>query len=396
MSRRSLFGGSAPLAFLGLVLGVASLVASMAVVSGFETTLRDSMSDVSGHVQVVMRPGNRNDPDEVMDRLRALEPSLVAATPFLRVEGLMVYQGKISGALLQGIDAGTRSRVLNFDSRLKAGENSLEPVDGVPAALIGKGMAARLGVKPGDRLRVVVPVSNGFDPERFSRRVGEFVVRGVLDLGKFDWNERFMVTDLGPLQDLAALGPRPHGFLLRFPDAEGARASAFRLGQALGLEYAVTDWHELNETLLEAVKLERLVIFFVVYIIVIVAAFNIASTLFVNVIRRTDEIALLKALGLKRNALLRVFSAQGVLLGVAGFAGGSLLGWLLSVGFTELQEHYQLMSGAVYKIEGIRANLRLIDLAAIALATVGICFVAALAPAWRGSRLSPVEGLRYE
>lgn len=395
-SRKSLFGGSAPLSMVGLVLGVASLIASMAVVSGFEKTLRDSMSNVTGHVTVVHRSRKPEPPAEFVQRLQALEPGLAAATPFLRVEALLAHEGHIQGVLLQGVDRATRDGVLDLRSRLQAGDLSLEPENGVPAALIGKGLAARHGLKPGDRLRVIAPVSEGLDPEKFGRRLGEFVVRGVLDLGKFDWNERFLLTDLAPLQELAGVGDRYLGLLLRFGDAEEARAAGFRLSQALGASYAVADWREMNENMFEAIRLERVVIFFVVYIIVIVAAFNIASTLFVNVIRRTDEIALLKALGMSRRSLLRVFSVQGFFFGLIGLVVGSVVGALLCAGFLYLQSHYQIMAGSVYRVEGIGVSLRWTDAAAVAVATLGICFLAALAPAWRGSRLSPVEGLRHE
>lgn len=395
-SRKSLFGGSAPLSMVGLVLGVASLIASMAVVSGFEKTLRDSMSNVTGHVTIVHRSRKPEPAPEFIQRVKGLEPGLVGAAPFLRVEALLAHQGRIQGVLLQGVDRASRDQVLDLSSRLQQGTLSLEPEGDVPAALIGKGLAARYGVKPGDRLRVIVPVSEGLEPEKFSRRLGEFVVRGVLDLGKYDWNERFLLTDLAPLQQLAGTGDRYLGLLLRFHDAEGARAAGFRLSQALGASYAVADWREMNENLFEAIRLERVVIFFVVYIIVIVAAFNIASTLFVNVIRRTDEIALLKALGMSRRSLLRVFSVQGVFFGVVGLVLGSVVGALLCAGFLYLQSHYQILAGSVYRVEGIGVTLRWSDALAIAVATLGICLFAALAPAWRGSRLSPVEGFRHE
>lgn len=395
-SRRSLFGGSGPLALLGLTLGVGSLVASMGVFSGFEAALSRSMSDVSGHVQVIQRGRTDESAADLEKRIRELEPSLVASAPFLRVEALLAHEGKIQGVFMQGVDSANRERVLSLESRVVEGVSTVEPEGDVPGVLVGKGIAQQFHLKPGSHLRLVIPVSDSFDPEKFSRKIGEFVVRGVVDLGKYDWNERFLLTDLAPLQKLADVGTRYSGLLLHFPNAEVARTSSSRLGQGLGGNIMVTDWYELNANLFEAARLERVVIFLVVYIIVIMAAFNVASTLFVNVIRRTDEIALLKSLGLSRKALIRVFGAQGLFFGLAGFLAGSAVGAILCFGFTALQEHYHLMPGSVYKVEGIRAVIRMSDLGAIAFATLGICLLAALAPAWRGARLSPVEGLRYE
>lgn len=395
-SRRSLFGGSAPLAFFGLVLGVASLVAAMAVVSGFEATLRDSMSDVAGHVQLVRHGIPTETPEQLEKRVREAEPQLVAATAFLRIEALLAVKGKIQGVFLQGVGRESRDRVLHLESRLLGGSLSMEPREGLPVALVGRGIASKFDVKAGDHIRLVVPVADPLDPEKFTRKVGEFVVGGILDLGKYEFNERFIMTDLAPLQDIASVGSKYNGLLLRFPDPEFARVAGFHLSQAFGFNFAVTDWRELNENLFEAVRLERVVIFFIIYIIVIVAAFNFASTLFVNIIRRTDEIALLKALGLSKKALLRVFSVQGVIFGAGGFAVGTGVGGILCLAFSYLQAHYQLMAGSVYKVEGLQATIRGQDLVAIAAATVGICFLAALAPAWRGARMSPVEGLRNE
>ncbi|MBX3039335.1 MAG: ABC transporter permease [Bdellovibrionaceae bacterium] len=394
-SRKTFLGGSAFLSLIGLCLGVASLVASMAVMSGFERTLREAMSDVRGHVQVIQRSrAGAEDWRLLENRIKDLEPELVAATRFFQVEGLFVHQGKISGTVLMAVDADRRDQVMNLKNRLKDGEVSTAPDGDTPGVMIGMGLAKRHSLKAGDRIRVVVPISDGYDPERFRRKVGTFIVRGVLDLGKNDWNERFLLGDLKPVQDLAEVGDRHLGLLLKFQDAERARASAFHLSQALGASYYVADWRELNQNLFEAVRLERVVIFFVVFIIVLVAAFNVTSTLFVNVLRRTDDIALMKALGLNRKSLLRIFSAQGIVIGCAGFVGGTLLGLVLCEGFEFLQSHFQVMSGAVYKVDNVRASVRGIDLLAIWFATVMVCFLATLAPAWRAARLNPTEGLR--
>ncbi|MBX2989185.1 MAG: ABC transporter permease [Bdellovibrionaceae bacterium] len=393
-SRKTFVGGSAPLSLVGLCLGVASLVAAMGVMSGFERSLQQAMSDVTGHVQVIKRTRGQDDWRELEDKIKKAEPELVSSARFLRVEALLARAGRIQGVFLQSVDADRRDQVMNLRSRLVAGSLSMEPDGDVPAVLIGRGIASKFQIKPGDRLRLVVPIADAIDPEKFRRKMGEFIVRGTVDLGKHDWNERFLLADLAPVQRLAETGDRYQGLLLKFQDAERARESGFRLSQQLGIGYYVADWREMNEYLFEAVKLERVVIFFVVFIIVVVAAFNVASTLFVNVLRRTEDIALLKALGLSTKATLRLFSLQGLAIGVAGFIGGTALGWLICQAFTFLQGRFQLMSGAVYKLETIEASVRGSDLAVIALATIGICFVATFAPAWRGSRLTPTEGLR--
>lgn len=394
-SRRTLFGGSAVLSLVGLILGVGALVASMAVVSGFEATLRSAMADVTGHVQILKRPMISEPWQNLEAEIRKQEPTLQAAVRFLRTEAVLAHQGVVSGVVIQGVDEEQAPKVLNFSSRLVDGSLDLKPEGPQTPALIGIGIAKRMNLKIGDRFRVVMPIPDAIDPGRFERRIVEFVVRGVLDMGKNDWNERMIITTLAAAQKLVQVGDRYSGLLLKFADIDYARTAATNLSQSLGLSYLVYDWRDLNENLFEAVKIERVVIFFVILIIVIVAAFNVSSTLFVNVVQRYADIAILKTLGLPQKSILKMFSVQGLLMGVIGVGAGTIFGWLLCLLFDLLQSTMGILSGSVYRIDSIQLDLRFVDWVAIAAATLLICFLATLAPALRGSKLNPVEGLKY-
>lgn len=393
-SRRTLFGGSAALSLVGLILGVGALVASMAVMSGFESTLRSAIADVTGHVQLVKRATFQESWQELEAKIRQQEPSLVSSVRFLRTEGVLAHQGVIQGVMVQGIDEERAQEVLNFSSRLIDGRLDLRGGDKT-GALIGKRIAQKLSLKVGDNFRVVMPIPDAIDPGRFERRIAEFQVRGILDMGRTEWNERMIISPLAAAQKLVQVGDRYSGLLLKFKDIDYARTAGFNLSQSLGPNYWVNDWRDLNENLFEAVKIERVVIFFVVLIIVVVAAFNVSSTLFVNVVQRYADIAILKALGLPQKSILKMFSVQGLLMGVLGLALGTVFGLLLCLGFTLLQNYLGLLSGSVYRIDSIQVELRFIDWLFIALATMIICFLATLAPALRGSKLNPVEGLKY-
>jgi lipoprotein-releasing system permease protein len=396
MSRRVLFFGAAPFALLGLMLGVAMLVVSMAVMSGFEKTLRDSMADVTGHAQVIKRSRFVDDWQELAEKVRKIEPRLVGASRFTFIEAVVAHQGQISGVMIQGVDTAESDKVLNFKSRVVAGSDDLREESETPLALIGKGLAQRLGLKPGDIFRVVIPVAESSDPSSFKRQVGAFKIQGVLDLGKYDWNERFIVADLAASQKLAQIGDRYTGLLLRFDDIEVARPAALKISEALGSPYWVRDWRDSNQSLFEAVEIERPVIFFVVSIIIFVAAFNISSTLSVSVIQRYADIAVLKTVGLTSKAIMKIFSLQGLFIGFLGLVGGFVLGGLLCLLFMLLESRLGLVAGSVYKIDGIQVQIRWVDSFAICLATLVICFLATLAPARKGGKLSPVQGLRHE
>jgi lipoprotein-releasing system permease protein len=396
MSRSTLFGGSAPLSLLGLVLGVAALVASMAVMSGFELTLKNAMADVSGHAQVMKRSRFPDDWEKLEERIKKAEPTLVSSSRFVFIEAVLAHQGNISGVLIQGVDPERVNKVLNFGSRVVTGSTGIVTTGDVPLALVGKGLATIMGIKPGDHFRVVVPVADAVDPSKFQRRVGEFQLQGVLDLGKYEWNERFIVTDLKAAQKIADIGDRYSGLLLKFEDVDYARKAALNLSSVLGTPYWVRDWHDSNENLFEAVNVERPGIFMVVLIITFVAAFNISATLFVSVVRRYKDIAILKTVGLSRKDIIKIFAFQGLFMGCIGLFFGFLLGFVLCFLFSFFQSRLGLISGEVYRIDSIHIDVRFADCIAIIIATLLICFIATLAPARRGGRLSPMEGLRNE
>jgi lipoprotein-releasing system permease protein len=395
-SRKTLFGGSAPLSLLGLILGVAALVASMAVMSGFESTLKMAMADVTGHAQVIKRSRFPDDWKELEERIRKAEPTLVSSSRFAFIEAVMAREGKISGVLVQGVDPDRINQVLNLRSRVIEGtEDMAEPTD-IPWGLVGKGLARRMNLQVGDTFRVVVPIAEASNPNSFKRQVGEFKVRGILDLGKYEWNERFIITSLPAAQKMAEIGDRYSGLILRFQDVDYARTAAFHLSTLLGAPYGVRDWRESNENLFEAVMVERPGIFFVISVIVLVAAFNISSTLFVNVVQRYKDIAILKTVGMSRKDIIKIFTFQGVFLGLIGIGGGFFVGFILCLLFNVAQSWLGVAAGEVYRVDGIQVNIRFIDSLAIIVTTLAICFVATLAPARRGGKLSPMEGLRNE
>lgn len=394
-----LFSLSGLNALVGLILGVACLVVSMAVMSGFESTLQKSVADVSGHVQLLVRRQSMYSSDQyqqVLDKIKKIEPSFVAATRFSYLEAVLAHQGKISGVMLQGLDPQSVGQALGLQSRLAQGQLDFGSQDDAAGALIGSGLSSQMGLKVGDRFRLVLPMKNEYQPQQFRRKVGSFIVRGILDLGKYEYNQRLILTSLSKTQELAEIGDRYSGVLLKFDDINRAREIADHLRKEIGEDFSLRDWREINENLFEAVKIERPVVFFVILIIIVAAAFNVASTLYINVVSRYAEIGLLKSLGLSRKDLLRVFSLQGVMMGLVGLLGGLFVGALLCVLVTYVQTHFGFLPGSVYKIDHIDLSLRWQDLLVISLVTVLICFVATLAPAVRGASLSPVEGLKNE
>lgn len=403
-----LFSLSGLNALIGLILGVSSLVVSMAVMSGFETTLQKSVADVTGHVQIVIRSheiqAKEDTRTEIVDRIKKLEPSFVAATRFTYLEAVIAHKGRISGVVLQGLDDGDVQNVLNLKTRLRQGNFDLSTVavkeddseEKIAQAVIGVGLAQDLDLKIGDKFRVVMPLKNDFDPSQFRRKLGAFQVSGIVDLGKHEYNQRMILTSLPATQKLAEIGNRYSGLLVKFQDINRAREIATTLSKDLGLSYSVRDWREANENLFEAVGIEKMIVFFVIMVIVIAAAFNVASTLYINVISRYTEIGLLKSLGVSQKGILKIFSLQGVLIGGIGTFFGIIFGIILCFAASVIESYYSILPGSVYKLDHIDLSIRGLDLVIISVVTLVICFLATLAPAFRGSRLSPIEGIKND
>lgn len=383
---------------VGLILGVACLVVSMAVMSGFESTLKNSVADVTGQVQILTKGSASLSRDELVARVQKITPDLVASTRFTYLEAVIAHEGKLSGVILQGLDPQEVKATLGLEKRMTQGKLEIQPDPNseVSPVVIGLGLAKQMNLDIGEEFRVVLPLRNELDPNQFRRKIGVFKVAGILDLGKYDYNQRMILTSLEATQKLAEIGEKYSGVLLKFKDIDRAREISAALSRDLGLGFTVRDWHDVNENLFQAVNIEKVVIFFVILIIVVAAAFNVASTLYINVVTRYSEIGLLKAFGVSRRGVVQVFCWQGLLMGALGIVGGMILGLGLCFVFGWVESHYGLLPGSIYKVDRIDLSLRFLDALTIATATLLICFVATLAPALRGASLSPVEGLKNE
>lgn len=383
-------------ALIGLVIGVACLVVAMAVMSGFETTLRKSVVDVAGHLQVIRTGAGTPQWDDLEKKIFDMDPQLQASLKFLFLEAVLAHKGETLGVSMEGVDSKKWRNVLDFSKRVKAGSLNLVSTDEIPKALIGEGLAQRMGLSVGDEFRVVVPIADNLDPHRFGRHLGQFRVGGILDYGKFEWNERFMIVDLEAAQNLAKIGDRINGLIFKIKDLDQTTNVYFNLMSKLGTGYIVRTWRDANENLFQASQGEKVVIFFVVFIIMLVAAFSVASSFYVNIFQRYPDLAIFKTVGVTPRSLVKVYGYQGLFLGVVGIIFGYLLGLSLCFLFVWGQRAFHLMPGSVYKLNEIQVEIKFLDTAAIVVSTLVICLLASIFPARRGAQLNPVEGLRFE
>ena len=405
-NRKALSSRSSLFALVGLALGVAVLYVSLAVMSGFELTLQKSLTDVTGHLTVVKRSSAPDQFPEFMEKIKGMDDRVISGTPFVKIEGVVAATGQVQGVLIQGLDHETFQSVLNLESRLIMGTLDVSPSKTIletdpkkksyPKALVGKELAHRLGKTIGDVIHVVVPRFADLETSGFRRTMGTFVIEGILDLGKYEWNERMIAADLSEVQKLAEISNRFSGILLKIKDPHEADAMASEFVAQLGHPYWVKDWRAENDNIFQAIELERRVIFFVVFILVIVAAFAVSSNLLLQTLQKAADVAVLKSMGLTTRKIRRIFLIQGLFLGLVGVFIGVSAGWTFSVLLNLYQKKWGLISGAVYKLDHIDLTVRWMDLFWILVSTLLICWLAGLIPALRASRRQAAEGLRYE
>ena len=394
-SFKRFFNLSTSLAVLGMAIGVSSLVVSMAVFSGYNSTLEKTVQDAVGHILIMKR--GAGDQTEMLDEIRQWVPGLQAETPFIYSEAILAHGGKNNRGPAAGGEAFNVKKRFKIDGRVGGGTFSLEMgEDGVPSVLIGKGIASKFELKVGDTFRIVVPLPTENQAAGFRPKLGRFRVAGVLNFGRYDFDSRYVIMDMAHVQQFVELGKRVNGFRLKIADPYRARGIAQDITTRSNNNYWARDWQEVNRNLFEAAKLEKAVLFVVLMVLVVAAAFNIANTLFVSVVQRYRDISVLKTLGASDRMIRNIFTAQGLIVGAVGALAGIALGLLLCRFAEWAQVRWELIPPDVYKLDHIDLDVQFLDLLAIVGTSLLICFVATLVPSRRGARITPVEGLRYE
>ncbi len=398
---RNSFDLSNGISLIGLILGVACLVIAMAVVSGFSVALQKSIVDVTGDVLVLSRSRQMLPWPELLQKVKKADSDVLEGSPFLFVEGLLAHKGKISGVAVQGIEENSVGRVLNLENRLVEGEFDLSQDhsggDLIPA-LLGKQLVKSMGLKVGESFRVVFPIASQLGSGELKRRLGRFRLVGVLSLGKYDYDSRYIMAPLKSVQKLVRVkvGRDYTGLYTKLTSSSMAERVSKNLNKKLDHPYWTRRWQAVEHNLFEAIVLEKAVIFIVVFIMILAAALNMASSLYIRVIKKYSEVAIMKSMGLSADRVLSVFRWQGIIIGVFGSLCGIVLGVLFCFIFEVFVSRTGFLPQDVYRLSEFSPIMKTLDLVLIFSATTLVCFIATLAPAYRGSRLKPVEGLRYE
>ncbi len=375
----------------GVAVGVTALIVVLSVMTGFERDLRDKILGTNAHVVVYPMGGTLTDYRRVTRKVRAVE-GVVAATPFVSGQVMLVYGGNVTAALLRGVDPETAGEATDLRRFLVEGSLSDLTRDG-PGVILGRELARNLGILVGDTVQLVSP-AGGLTPLGLVPRIRAFRVKGLFASGMYEYDTGIVVTSIAEAQDFLRLGDGVSGIEVRVADLYDARRAARRIEAVLGAGYWARDWMEMNRNLFSALKLEKTAMFIILALIVVVAAFNIAATLIMVVLEKSREIGVLKSMGATARTIRRIFVAEGMVIGGLGTAMGLIGGW----GLCSLLERYRFirLPSDVYYIDTLPVVMEPAVFLTVAGCALALCFLATLYPSWQAARMDPVEILRYE
>ncbi|MDH3555331.1 MAG: lipoprotein-releasing ABC transporter permease subunit [Deltaproteobacteria bacterium] len=384
----------------GVMVGVTALIVVIAVMNGFKEDLRDKILGVTSHVVISRFDGNISKYQEV--RAKVGEVSGVnAATPFIYTQVMISSRKAISGAVLRGIEPKTASKVINLPKNMRAGsleeleaENKPEGMRSTPGIILGNELARNIGALRGEPVTVISPLGR-LTPLGRVPRSQTFRVAGIFDSGMYEYDSTIAYVSLWAAQRFLGIGDRVTGIEVRVDDIYEADRVAKAIGKALdGYPYWSRDWMRMNKNLFSALKLEKIVMFIILTLIILVAAFNIVGTLIMVVIEKTRDIAILKSMGATRRSIMKIFMIEGAVIGLVG----TLLGLLGGYTLCKLLATYKFIElpSDVYYISTLPVQMNPLDVAIIALAAIVITLAASVYPAWQASRFDPAEAIRYE
>ncbi|MBF0428634.1 MAG: lipoprotein-releasing ABC transporter permease subunit [Magnetococcales bacterium] len=381
----------------GVALGVAALITVLAVMTGFREELQQQILGVTSYVTVRASSGNMSMVQAVMEET-AKVPDVTAVAPYITNQAMISAHGRSSGVMLRGIDPKLEVKVSSLGRNIKQGSLDNMPEFGI---ILGKRLAQNLYVDLDDSVTVTVAVTSvtavGTLP-----RMKRFKVVGIFDSGMYEYDNALSYIRLEDAQNLLRMEETVTGVEVMTTTPDSAFAVGKILRQQLGGGFWVQDWMEMNRSFFRALQMEKAVMFVILLLVVLVAAFNIISSLIMVVMEKGREIAILKTMGAKSSGIMAIFIINGGVIGVMGTLMGTALGLALSWNLERLLRSIekifgiQLISGEVYFIDHVPAKVLTSDVMWVTGLSLAITLLATLYPAWRAARVDPVEALRYE
>lgn len=401
------------ISIFGIFLGVAALIIVLAVMNGFERDLRTKILGIRSHIELTADiNGSMKNHEEVRKAVSEVE-GVVASTPFIFTQAMIRSGDSVSGVVIRGLDTKTAFDVINLG---KMREGKIEYLDEIPPQIlkqvqredahlsgivIGKEMARNLGIFLLDTITIISPVGIS-TPMGMMPRMNKYIVAGVFESGFYEYDSTLAFLSLESAQDFLQMGDSVTGIDIIVNDIYKADVIARNIQNKLGFPFWANNWMQMNRNLFAALKLERRVMFIILSLIVLVAAFNIISALIMIVMEKNKDIAILKSMGATSFSIMKTFVYQGLFVGLIGTFLGCVAGLAVALNlqkislFIEKVFNFQILPGDVYYLSELPSQVNYNDVVIIVVGTMLICFLSTIYPSLRASRLDPAEALRYE
>ncbi len=388
----------------GVMVGVMALIVVLAVMSGFEKTLKEKILGTQAHLHLLKAiPEGLDQYEEVTKRIEEVK-GVVAAAPFIVSQVMLSSESNVFGVVLKGIDPKRVGKVTELARNLQTGrlEDLMEEKEGDPPGIIlGVELAKHLSVSLNDSIQVISPLGT-MTPMGMMPKMKRFQVKGIFYSGMYEFDNTMAYISLKSAQSFFGMGDRVTGIEIKTSDIYKVKEIGREIRRKMGFPFWTKDWMEMNRNLFSALKLEKIAMFIILVLIVLVAAFNIISTLIMVVMEKNKDIAILKSMGASSRSILKIFVIEGGVIGVVGTALGTVLGLgaafnlEMITDFVERLFGFKILSSDVYYIDKLPSQVNALDVVLIVLTAVLISLLATLYPSWRASKLDPAEALRYE
>lgn len=382
-----------------IALGVMALIIVLSVMNGFQKEVRDRMLSVLSHAEVYNLAGSAGNWQDTLGTLKTAESRIVAGAPFVSGQALLSAGAGVQGAMVRGIDPAAEPSVSDIPSAVRMGS-----VDNLKAGsfgvILGRDLARQLRVGPGDKVTLIVSKGN-VTPAGFVPRMKQMTVMGLVDSGHYEFDSTLCVMNVKDAATLFRTGGAT-GIRLKLSDMNEAPAVVRSIRQHLPSGWYATDWTMQNRTWFAAVQVEKTMMSIILFLIVLVGAFGLVSTLVMTVTEKQSDIAILRTLGASPGAIMRIFMIQGSIVGFTGVAVGVSLGLLIAcnldviVPFIEGILGVEFLPKEIYFISSMPSDPRASDIVPIAVLSFAMSLIATLYPSWRAARTRPAEALRYE
>jgi len=383
--------------FVGIMLGVATLIIVMSVMNGFRTELLSRILGLNGHMFVRGVAGYITDYDSVADKVRNVN-GVINVMPLVEGQVMASTPANASGALVRGVRESDLQHLTEVSGNVLMG--SLDAFkDGEVA--VGSRLARKLGVSVGDKITLLSPRGTS-TPFGTAPRVRAFKVGAIFEVGMSEYDSTFIFMPLTEAQNFLKTGDGVNALELRIADPDRVNESVLPVAQAAGPCCDVVTWQQTNSSFFSALQVERNVMFLILTLILVVAALNIVSGLIMLVKDKGRDIAVLRTMGATRGSVLRIFFISGASIGVLGTLAGFALGLVFCLNIEPLRQFLSSLSGTelfspeVYFLSRMPAEVNASEVTSVVLMALGLSFAATLYPAWRAASLDPVEALRYE